>query len=244
MGAHLDEENQPRKDIRRFSSWMCGDRDLVRDETIANRVTVWERRRWRSRTAVMAIMWTLTGVAAITIATAFSSYSLYFASIPPGVYTVCSLLGFLALRHRNMRGLADFDSRTFMYQEMQLILLLILPTAMHFVVGGLESSSCVTTWCIMAPAGSIFYCHRPQLFDSSLEHRWWHIRVISKIQDAIMDFCPVMADTNVVCLTVAFVAVSLATIAIDPFVIALETPPPVLRQVILSKREAVMQAAL
>ena len=223
---------QPRKDVRRFSKWMCGDRDLVRDETIANRVTVWERRRWRSRTAVMGIMWTFTGVAALTIATAFSSFSLSVASIPPALYTLCSLLGFLALRQKNMRGLADFDSSTFIYQEMQLILLLILPTLSHVVVGGFDSSSNVTTWCIMAPAGSIFYCHHPKELVFDLESRWWHIRVIYKLQLVIREFCPVMADTNVLCMTVAFVAISLTTIAIDPYVIAIDHPPPVLRQVI------------
>ena len=102
---------------------------------------------------------------------------------------------------------------------------------MHIVVGGFASSSCVTTWCIMAPAGSIFYCHHPKAFVSSLASRWWHERVLSRIQNAIGDLCPVMADANVACLTVAFVAISLATIAIDPYIVAIETPPLALRQV-------------
>jgi hypothetical protein len=236
MGGNRADEDlnwESNTDRRRFSTWVCGNRDLVRDETITNRVNVWERRRWISRTDVMSITWTCTGIAALTIATSFSAYSLYVAAMPPGIYTIFIFLGFLALRHKNTRGLADFDSSTSMFQEMHLILILLLPTTMHILVGGIATSSFVLTWSIMAPAGSIFFCHKPKVFAGGLESRWWQIRVISKLQHAIREISPVMADTNVACLTMAYVAISLATIAVDPYITAIDLPPPALRQVIV-----------
>ena len=116
---------------------------------------------------------------------------------------------------------------------MQLILLLILPIVMHTVVGGLGSSSYVMTWCIMAPAGCIVYCHKPEAFVSSSESRWWHIRIITEIQHSIRDFRPVMADANVACFIAAYVATILARLQSTPTlqVIAVDLPPLILCQV-------------
>ncbi len=67
--------------------------------------------------------------------------------------------------------------------------------------------------------------------------------MILKSQHAISNFSPVMADANVACLTVAYVAISFATIAVDPYIIAIDIPPLVLRQVVerraISEKEIV-----
>ena len=217
------------KDLRRFSALMCGDRDLIRDGSVSK--NIWERRRLRSRTAVMTMTWMLTGVAGFTTAAAYSYLSLFFSALPSFIYTVCSFIGFRMLRLKNRIGLADLDSNIFVYQEMQLILLLILPPAMHLMVGGLNTSSNVVVWSIMAPAGSIFYCQKPQALRGALDSQWVFARVLGKIQQSLQTLCPVMADTNVWIVTSAFLAVNVFLTSIDPYVIPLETPPLRLRQV-------------
>jgi hypothetical protein len=82
----------------------------------------------------------------------FFLLSLFGINTPGIVHSMQSLWFFLLC---DKGGFAGLDSSTFMCQEVQLTLLLILPTAMHLAVGGFELSSNVTTWCIMAAAGSI-----------------------------------------------------------------------------------------
>jgi hypothetical protein len=221
----------PSQDLRRLSSLLCGDRDLMRDKSVAKGLNVWERRRWRSRTAVMTLTWMLIGAAGLITAIGFISVSLYFSAILPSLYTVCSLLGFLWLRRKNREGLSELDSSTSVYQEWQFFMLLILPPAVSLIVGGLTTSRFVASWTIIAPAGSIFFCQQPRILSSAVHSRWAFIQLIGRIQKSIHMYSPVMADTNVVATSAAFFAINIFLVFVDPYLVPLEIPPIRLQQV-------------
>jgi len=128
----------------------------------------------------------------------------------------------------NKFHLANLDSTVFVFGHIQLILMLILPISMHLVLGGLARSnaSCVMSWCIIAPAGAIFYCQGP----TGNSRR--SLETATKPSPALACFLPsVFMDMHVSIAVTAYVAASATIIACEPFLPAVQLPPLLLRQI-------------
>jgi hypothetical protein len=210
----------------RLASWTCGDVDLNHCDN-QNRLMLWQKRRWMSRTAAMALTWILTGFCGIIWGSVYLIFSLPQASMPPFLYTVTCLLGFISLRTINKYRLANLDSTVFIFGQIQLILMLILPISVHVVLGGLARSnaSCVMSWCIIAPAGAIFYCHGPTGNSSQF------LATRNKQSPALVSIFPsVFTDTYVAIAVIAYVAASAAIISCESFLPVIQPPPLLLRQ--------------
>mmetsp|Transcript_60788 Transcript_60788/g.127398 ORF Transcript_60788/g.127398 Transcript_60788/m.127398 type:complete len:242 (-) Transcript_60788:278-1003(-) len=210
----------------RLASWICGDVDLNHCAS-QNSPALWQKRRWMSRTAAMALTWILTGCCGMMWGSVYLIFSLPQASMPPFLYTVICLLGFFSLRMINKFHLANLDSTVFVFGHIQLILMLILPISMHLVLGGLARSnaSCVMSWCIIAPAGAIFYCQGP----TGNSRR--SLETATKPSPALACFLPsVFMDMHVSIAVTAYVAASATIIACEPFLPAVQLPPLLLRQ--------------
>ena len=180
-----------------------------------------------SRTAAMALVWILTGICGILWGCVYVWFSLSRASMPPLLYSAVCFLGFLALRVINKFHVTNIESSVFAFRQLQLILILAMPVVMHIILGGLanSSASCVMSWSIIAPAGAIFYSHRPR----SLQ------RNIAKTSRAASIFrhtlSSVFADRYVSLVILADILVISVVIIIDPLLPSVEPPPLVLRQV-------------
>ncbi len=187
---------------------------------------LWQKKRWMSRTAAMALTWILTGFCGVMWGSVYLIFSLSQASMPPFLYTGTCLLGFFSLRTINKYRLVNLDSTVFIFGQIQLILMLILPISMHVVLGGLARSnaSCVMSWCIIAPAGAIFYCNIPA--DSSY-------RSMARTTQTplwVRVFPSVFTDMYVAIAVIAYVAASATIIACEQFLPAVPPPPLLLRQ--------------
>jgi hypothetical protein len=171
----------------------------------------------------------LTGLCGILWSSVYLCFSLSLASIPPFIYSAACFIGFIALLGINKFRLAKLEPTVFIFRQIQLILIFVLPVTMHIVLGGLNNSSasCVMSWSIIAPAGAIFYCNR----QSSI---WRAVGECAQALSQARDVLPlVLADRYVLVAIIAYTTVSIVVIAIDPLIPSTEPPPLLLRQVIL-----------
>ena len=213
--------------LKRVVLWTMGGQEFLHFKFDSSK-SFWERRRWVSRTAAMALTWILTGICGILWGSVYVYFSLSRASMPPFLYSAACFLGFLSLHGINKFQLAKIESTVFAFRQMQLILILILPFLMHIVLGGLKNSSasCVMSWSIIAPAGAIFYCHQPNSRRRAIANSAKSLS--SSSNDALS---PVLSDWHVRIAFFAYVSISIVMIAIDPLLPFVDPPPLLLRQV-------------
>jgi hypothetical protein len=234
--------------LRKLASWICGDIsfDQCYDQ---NSLMHWEKKRWQSRTSAMALSWILTGFCGVMWGSVYLKFDLRMASMPPFVYALACLAVLLLLRIINKHCPGNLDVTVFIFGQIQIILMLILPISMHIVLGGLDSSnaSCVMSWCILAPAGAIFYCQGPRRSTdlpanralvlpanrALVRSRPLEIGSSSKFgMAALVSLLPsVLADAHVAITIAVYVAASVAIIACEPLLPAVQPPPLLLRQV-------------
>jgi hypothetical protein len=174
----------------------------------------------------------------------YLAFSLYWASLPPFVYSGFCAIGFLVLRITNKLQLVHLKSSIAAFRQLQLVLILTLPLSMQIVLGGLNGSraSCVMAWSIIAPAGSIFYCHRPAAFVSpSVITARGLLGLFRRFAADVGQSFPVLADGSVAGISAAFVALSALLIASQPAQPRMPDPPLILRQVLLATRSLLLK---
>jgi adenylate cyclase len=127
----------PKKPLRRITAWLMTASALPTDppEVLVRKAAL---------TLIAAVMIPLSTVWVIT----YGVLGLWVAAAMPLAYEVLSLGGLITFLRTKRYG---------PFRMLQLVLMLLLPFAMQWSLGGFRASSAVSMWAFVAPMGALVF---------------------------------------------------------------------------------------